>query len=48
MVQLAELTDEEQQAFEKERDLTMTTTDKIRVFRRPYAHILSNAQVGFF
>ncbi|KAI6190482.1 Histone-lysine N-methyltransferase SMYD3 [Aphelenchoides bicaudatus] len=47
MVQLEELTEEEQQALEKKDELE-TTTDRIKIFRRPYATILTNSQINTF
>jgi hypothetical protein len=50
MVQLTELTDEEQRELEettKQQQPIITTTDRIRIFRRPYVHILTNSQVCF-
>jgi len=48
MVELTELTEEEQVEIDKQREANTTTTDRIRIFRRPYAHILSNTQVNNF
>lgn len=45
MVQLTELTEDEQRELESKREPTITSTDRICVYRRPYAHILTNSQV---